>query len=51
MNKSIPRQERGFSREESAIIDEIENFAAQGFRTLMFAKKELASADGISDGF
>lgn len=30
--------------EETKIVEEIEEFAAQGFRTLMFGMKELESA-------
>lgn len=38
-----------FNEEEKAIVDDIEEFAAQGFRTLTFAMKELSSAevDGV----
>ena len=31
--------------EEQAVVDRIEEFAAQGYRTLTFALKELDSAD------
>ena len=34
-----------FDKEEKAIEDRIEEFASQGYRTLTFALKELASAD------
>ena len=51
MDISVPRRaQQDFNSEEHAIVNEIENFAAQGFRTLMFAKRELESAEGISDG-
>ena len=38
-----------FNSEERAIVNDIEDFAAQGFRTLMFAMKELDSpeVDGV----
>ena len=36
ISKSVPRQHR-FNCEELEIVEEVENFAAQGFRTLMFA--------------
>ena len=34
-----------FDSEEKAIVDKIEVFASQGYRTLTFALKELDSAD------
>lgn len=38
-----------FNAEENSIVQEIDNFAGQGFRTLMFASKELFSEeiDGV----
>lgn len=38
-----------FSSEEAKIVEEIEEFAAQGFRTLMFGMRELDSPeiDGV----
>ena len=38
-----------FNQEERSIVHEVEEFAAQGFRTLAFAMKELDSTeiDGV----
>lgn len=48
-----PLQNQGklesFNNEEKCIVDEIERFAAKGFRTLTFGMKELDSPD--MDGF